>query len=84
MHQKEWIRTFYFALSVGSEEKVNSMTESLRTDGFKLIGEPRTTGDGYYECIVLGPEGESNINYYLKRGLKPLVKDPLFNRLTNK
>ncbi|WP_419213055.1 hypothetical protein ACNR9Q_02685 [Maribacter sp. X9] len=56
MHQKEWIRTFYFALSVGPEEKVNSMTESLRTDGFKLIGEPRTTGCGYYERVVLNPE----------------------------
>jgi len=47
----------HLAISVGSKEKVNSMTEWLRKDGFKVVGEARTTGDGYYESVVLDIEG---------------------------
>jgi lactoylglutathione lyase len=47
----------HLAISVGTKEKVNSMTEWLRKDGFQVIGEARTTGDGYYESVVLGLEG---------------------------
>ena len=25
--------------------------------GFEIINGPRTTGDGYYEAVVLDPEG---------------------------
>ena len=47
----------HLAISVGSKEKVDSMTERLRKDGFRVVGEPRTTGDGYYESVVLDVEG---------------------------
>jgi len=47
----------HFAISVGSKELVNSLTEKLRTDNYTIQGEPRTTGDGYYESVVLDPEG---------------------------
>ncbi len=47
----------HFAIAVGSKEKVNELTESLRKDGYNIFGEPRTTGDGYYESLVLDPEG---------------------------
>lgn len=46
----------HLAISVGSKEKVDSLTEILRTDGYAIVGEPRTTGDGYYESVVLDPE----------------------------
>ena len=46
----------HFAISVGSKEKVNALTETLRQTGFSVIGEPRTTGDGYYESVILDPE----------------------------
>ena len=46
----------HFAISVGSKEKVDSLTEKLRKDGYIIQGEPRTTGDGYYESVVLDPE----------------------------
>ena len=46
----------HFAISVKSPDAVNSLTERLRTDGWKIVGEPRTTGDGYYESVVLDPE----------------------------
>ena len=47
----------HWAMSVGSKEKVDQLTEQLRTDGFEIIGEPRTTGDGYYESVVADPDG---------------------------
>lgn len=46
----------HFAISVGSKEKVNSITERLRKDGYQVLGEPRTTGDGYYESVIVDPE----------------------------
>ena len=47
----------HFAISVGNKKKVNQLTELFRSDGFEIIGEPRTTGDGYYESVILDPEG---------------------------
>ena len=47
----------HFAMTVGSEAGVNELTEKLRSDGFPIVGEPRWTGDGYYESVVLDPEG---------------------------
>jgi lactoylglutathione lyase len=54
---RELIGLAHLAIAVGSKEKVNTLTEVLRHDGFQIIGEPRTTGDGYYESVVLDPEG---------------------------
>jgi lactoylglutathione lyase len=47
----------HLAMAVGSREAVNQLTEMLRKDGYRVVGEPRTTGDGYYESVVLDPEG---------------------------
>ncbi|MDQ6904669.1 MAG: VOC family protein [Bacteroidota bacterium] len=47
----------HFTISVGGKEKVNELTETLRSDGYKIFSEARTTGDGYYESVVLDPEG---------------------------
>lgn len=47
----------HFAISVGHEAGVDELTERLRNDGFRVVGEPRRTGDGYYESVVLDPEG---------------------------
>jgi lactoylglutathione lyase len=46
----------HFAISVGSETAVNALTERLRADGYSIVGEPRRTGDGYYESVVFDPE----------------------------
>jgi len=46
----------HFAVSLGSENKVNFLTERLRHDGFQVVEGPRWTGDGYYESVVLDPE----------------------------
>lgn len=46
----------HFAIAVGSEAGVDDLTEKLRKEGYEIVGEPRWTGDGYYESIVLDPE----------------------------
>lgn len=52
----EAIGLAHFAMSVGSQQEVDRLTEQLRRDGYTVVGEPRTTGDGYYESIILDPE----------------------------
>ncbi len=47
----------HIAFSVGSKEQVDQLTARLGADGYRVIGQPRTTGDGYYESIVLDPDG---------------------------
>lgn len=47
----------HFALSLGSEEAVNRITETLRQKGLTVLDGPRRTGDGYYESVVLDPQG---------------------------
>lgn len=47
----------HLAFSVGSKDRVIGLTETLRNDGFTIFGEPRTTGDGCFESVVLDPEG---------------------------
>lgn len=53
---KQFTGLIHFAIKVGSKEKVISLTEELRADGFKIVGEPRTTGDGFFESVILDPD----------------------------
>ena len=46
----------HLAFSVGSKEKVDELTGELSNAGYKVLSGPRTTGDGYYESCILGPE----------------------------
>ncbi|MEM7550238.1 MAG: VOC family protein [Bacteroidota bacterium] len=46
----------HIAFSLGSKEKVDQLTLELEKEGHKVIGNPRTTGDGYYESVIQGPE----------------------------
>ena len=54
--ESQYIGIIHFAMSVGSKEKVDQLTNQLRNDGYQVVGEPRLTGDGYYESVVLDPE----------------------------
>lgn len=47
----------HFSISVGSKKAVDDIARLLREDGFTILSDPRTTGDGYYECAVADPEG---------------------------
>ena len=55
--EKSKLGLTHFAISVGNKEKVDSITENIRENGYQIIGEPRTTGDGYYESNIADPEG---------------------------
>ena len=47
----------HLAVSVGSESAVDELTRRLENDGYENISGPRRTGDGYYESVILDPEG---------------------------
>ena len=47
----------HVAISVGSKEQVDKLTETLKHDGYTVTSGPRTTGDGYYESCVVAVEG---------------------------
>lgn len=56
-HQVEYTGWAHIAISLGTREGVLELTERFRKDGFTIAGEPRTTGDGYFESVILDPEG---------------------------
>ncbi|MCL4102793.1 VOC family protein [Fibrobacter sp. HC4] len=47
----------HVAISLGSKDMVDKLTAQMEADGITIIGQPRTTGDGYYESVVQDPEG---------------------------
>lgn len=46
----------HLAFSAGSKTAVDHLTAKLEQDGFTVLSQPRTTGDGYYESCVLDPD----------------------------
>ncbi|MGL4671200.1 MAG: VOC family protein [Cetobacterium sp.] len=47
----------HLSFSVKTKAEVDSLTNVLIKDGYKLLSGPRTTGDGYYESCILDPDG---------------------------
>lgn len=47
----------HLAISVGSKARVDEMTKRLREAGYEILSGPRRTGDGYYESVVVDPDG---------------------------
>ena len=47
----------HLAISVGSEQCVDELTGRLKQAGHTILDVPRHTGDGYYESVVLDPDG---------------------------
>ena len=47
----------HLSFAVGSKKGVDLLTRRLAADGYTVTSGPRTTGDGYYESSILGPEG---------------------------
>ena len=46
----------HIAFSVGSRERVDELTEQIASAGYKILRQPRTTGDGYYESCIIAIE----------------------------
>jgi lactoylglutathione lyase len=55
--KEQFTGLIHFAISTGEKKEVDRLTERLRADGYEIVGNPRTTGDGYYESVILDPEG---------------------------
>ena len=47
----------HIAFSVETPAHLDLLYQQLKNDGIKIAGEPRMTGDGYYETCVLDPDG---------------------------
>lgn len=58
-YEADHIGLAHIAFLAGSATKVNQQVERLRADGYRICGEPRVTGDGYYEGAVLDPDGNT-------------------------
>lgn len=46
-----------FSIPVGSEGEVDKLTKIFGLDGYEIVGESRTTEDGYYESVIEDCEG---------------------------
>ena len=47
----------HVAIALPGEAAVDALAARLRAAGVPILDGPRRTGDGYYECVVLDPEG---------------------------
>jgi lactoylglutathione lyase len=47
----------HLAIAVGSRSVVDELTMRMRQDGYAVVDGPRETGDGYYESVILDPDG---------------------------
>lgn len=56
-HAEPRLGICHFAFGCDSRGEVLALTELLRSDGHPILGEPRTTGDGYFESVVADPDG---------------------------
>jgi lactoylglutathione lyase len=54
---EEFFGYAHVAFSAGSERAVDELTTRLAADGFEHLDGPRRTGDGYYESVILDPDG---------------------------
>lgn len=55
--EDEQIGIAHLSFKVDNVESVDALTEQLRSDGYRIISNPRITGDGYYESVVIDPDG---------------------------
>ncbi len=54
---QKYIGYCHLAMSVGSKSEVLRLTQILLDDGYEVVGKPRYTGDGYFESVILDPDG---------------------------
>lgn len=47
----------HLAFGAASREEVLALTGRLRSDGYRIAGEPRVSGDGYFESVAVDPDG---------------------------
>jgi lactoylglutathione lyase len=47
----------HIAFSLGAEAAVDELARTFAEAGYEVVDGPRRTGDGYYESVVLDPDG---------------------------
>lgn len=47
----------HLAFAVGSRSAVDELTQRMTTAGVQMLSSPRETGDGYYESVMIDPDG---------------------------
>ena len=57
LETSDFIGLAHFAISVGSKNEVDRITLEMEENGIAIVSKPRYTGDGYYESIILDPDG---------------------------
>jgi len=55
--QDRFLGYAHIALALGSIQAVDEVTERLGQQGVVIASGPRRTGDGYYESVILDPDG---------------------------
>lgn len=55
--EKQFTGFIHVAFEMRDRAEVERVTEEVRRGGFRVLEEPRATGDGYYESTVLDPDG---------------------------
>lgn len=53
----EYIGICHLAFGLKDREALIDKTEQIRSNGFRIVGEPRITGDGYFESVILDLDG---------------------------
>ena len=53
----EHIGLAHLAFHADTRDQVDCMMERFREDGCVIAGETRVSGDGYYEGVILDPDG---------------------------
>jgi lactoylglutathione lyase len=46
----------HLAINLQDDEAVDSLTTAMAAQGVIVLSDPRRTGDGYYESVILDPE----------------------------
>jgi lactoylglutathione lyase len=54
--EQSWGYT-HISLAVSSEAEVDRLAALMAAKGYPLVDGPRRTGDGYYEAVILDPDG---------------------------
>ena len=49
----------HLAFSVGNCEEVDQLTLLINKAGYTVKSKPRITGDGFYESVIVDPEGNT-------------------------
>ena len=55
--KKQFTGFIHLSFATGGQDRVDALTARLRKDGYRVVHDPRRTGDGYYESVVLDPDG---------------------------